>query len=166
MFQESIIIKSIYNEYCSLVTDLILTIQKNEFGLPITLNQLSDLQDVETYYHLGGGNFWGAFTGGNLVGTIGLINCGHHIGCVRKMFVKKEYRGKELGIAQQLLNTLMLYCSEKDITDIYLGTTHQLKAAHRFYERNGFTPVGIKDLPTYFPRMMTNNVFYQFHLNE
>ena len=166
MFQESIIIKSIYNEYCSLVTDLILTIQKNEFGLPITLNQQPDLQDVETYYHLGCGNFWGAFTGGNLVGTIGLINCGHHIGCVRKMFVKKEYRGKELCIAQQLLNTLMLYCSEKDITYIYLGTTHRLKAAHRFYERNGFRPVDLEDLPTYFPRMMTNNVFYQFHLNE
>jgi N-acetylglutamate synthase-like GNAT family acetyltransferase len=166
MFQDSIIIESIYNGYCDQVIELIVAIQKNEFGLPITLNQQPDLLDVETHYHNGGGNFWGAFICGNLIGTIGLINCGHNAACIRKMFVKMEYRGKELGIAQQLLNTLMQYCKEKEITDLFLGTTHQLKAAHRFYERNSFTKIEVADLPAYFPRMITNNMFYQLQLNN
>ena len=111
--ENTLAIKPIYNDHCNQIVDLILTIQQKEFGLPITINQQLDLLDVETNYHKGGGNFWGAFMGDELVGTIALKNCGHNSGCIRKMFVKSEYRGKELGIAQQLLNTLMLYCSEK-----------------------------------------------------
>jgi len=159
-------IKPIFNDYCDQITDLILSIQQKEFGLTITINQQLDLLDVETYYHQGGGNFWGAFMGNELIGTIALIDCGHSSGCIRKMFVKKEYRGKELGVAQQLLNTLLQYCSLRGITAIYLGTVHQLKAAHRFYERNGFTQLDVADLPPYFPLMVTDNMFYQLHLDK
>jgi GNAT superfamily N-acetyltransferase len=164
MSQESSIIKSIYNDHCDQVTELIVSIQKNEFGLPITKDQQPDLLDIEANYHRGGGNFWGAFMDGDLIGTIGLINCGHSSACIRKMFVKKEYRGKESGNAQLLLNRLMEYCSSKGIIHLYLGTTHQLKSAHRFYERNGFTRVALADLPLYFPRMITNNLFYELHM--
>ncbi|OKS85927.1 GNAT family N-acetyltransferase [Mucilaginibacter polytrichastri] len=164
--ENTITIKPIYNDYCDKIIDLILSIQQKEFGLAITINQQLDLLDVKTNYHAGGGNFWGAFIGDNLIGTIAMINCGHNSACIRKMFVKKEYRGKELGTAQQLLNTLLQYCSEKEITGIYLGTVHQLKAAHRFYERNGFTPIALTDLPPYFPLMVTDNMFYQLHLDK
>jgi GNAT superfamily N-acetyltransferase len=164
--ENTLIIKPIYNEYCDQVIDLILSIQQKEFGLSITIDQQLDLLDLETNYHQGGGNFWGAFLGDELVGTIALINCGHHSGCIRKMFVKKEYRGKELGTAQQLLNILLQFSSEIEITHIYLGTVHQLKAAHRFYERNGFTPIVVANLPTYFPLMLTDNMFYQLHLDK
>jgi GNAT superfamily N-acetyltransferase len=164
--ENSVIIKPIYNDYCDQIIDLILSIQEKEFGLTITINQQLDLLDVEANYHEGGGNFWGAFVGDELIGTIAFINCGHHSACIRKMFVKKEYRGKELGTAQQLLNTLLQYCNEKEIIAIYLGTVHQLKAAHRFYERNGFTPIVVADLPAYFPLMLTDNMFYQLHLDK
>jgi len=164
--ENTLTIKPIYNAYCDEIINLILSIQQKEFGLTITINQQLDLLDVETNYHQGGGNFWGAFLGDELVGTIAMINCGHNSACIRKMFVKKEYRGKELGTAQQLLNTLLQYCSEKEVTDIYLGTVHQLKAAHRFYERNGFTQINVADLPPYFPLMLTDNMFYQLHLDK
>ncbi|WP_183575936.1 GNAT family N-acetyltransferase [Mucilaginibacter sp. X5P1] len=164
--ENTLTIKPIYNDYCDKIIDLILSIQQKEFGLTITINQQLDLLDVEANYHQGGGNFWGAFLGDKLIGTIALINCGHNSACIRKMFVKKEYRGKELGTAQQLLNTLLQYCSEKEITAIYLGTVHQLKAAHRFYERNSFTPIAAADLPPYFPLMITDNMFYQLHLDK
>jgi GNAT superfamily N-acetyltransferase len=164
--QNTLTIKPIYNDYCEQIIDLVLTIQQKEFGLSITINQQPDLLDVETNYYQGGGNFWGSFMGDVLVGTIAFINCGHNAACIRKMFVKKEYRCKELGIAQQLLNTLLQYCSEREITDIYLGTVHQLKAAHRFYERNDFTAIEATDLPSYFPRMPTDNMFYQLHLDK
>lgn len=164
--ENTLTIKPIYNEYCDHIIDIILTIQQVEFGLPITINQQPDLRDIEANYHEGGGNFWGAFLGDELIGTIALINCGHNTGCIRKMFVKQEYRGREFGAAQQLLNVLLRYCHDQQIAHVYLGTVHQLKAAHRFYERNGFSRVDISDLPAYFPLMKTDNMFYQLHLTK
>lgn len=160
------VFKPIHNEYCDEVIDLILSIQQKEFNLTITIDAQPDLLDIDANYHNGGGNFWGAFVGDELVGTIALINSGRDMGTIRKMFVKKEYRGKELGIAQQLLNILLQYCRDQGLTEVYLGTVHQLKAAHRFYERNGFTQIAVNAIPSYFPRMMTDNLFYYLHLNK
>lgn len=102
--------------------------------------------------------------GGVIVGSIALMAVGHGAGVIRKMFVRKEFRGKELSIAQRLLDTLVGHCREHGIGDLYLGTVDRMKAAHRFYERNGFRPIRMEDLPSYFPRMKTDNLFYHLHL--
>jgi len=99
-----------------------------------------------------------------VVGSIALMNVGHGAGVIRKMFVRKEFRGKELSIAQRLLDTLVRHCRDNGIGDLYLGTVDRMKAAHRFYERNGFRPIGMGVLPSYFPRMQTDNLFYHLHL--
>jgi GNAT superfamily N-acetyltransferase len=158
-------IKPIYNDRCPQILGLILPIQQIEFKVSVTLEGQPDLLDVEKYYHQGGGCFWGAVNQENeLIGTIAMINTGHQACTVRKMFVKKEYRGKETGIAQLLLNTLINTCHAKDITDVYLGTADVLKAAHRFYERNGFMRKQSEEMPTYFARMMSEEVYYHLHL--
>jgi GNAT superfamily N-acetyltransferase len=162
----TLIIRPIHNEYCEQVIDLILSIQQKEFGLTITIKQQPDLLDIDANYHAGGGNFWGAFVDEELVGTIALINTGHNAGCIRKMFVKTDYRGKEWGTAQKLLDVLLQFCRDKQITDVQLGTVEQLKAAHRFYERNGFEQIAKEDLPSYFPLMLTDTMFYQLHLTK
>jgi GNAT superfamily N-acetyltransferase len=159
-------IRPIHNEYCEQIIDLVLSIQQKEFGLTITIDQQPDLRDIDTNYHADGGNFWGAFVGEELVGTIALINTGHNAGCIRKMFVKTNYRGKEWGTAQRLLNVLLQFCRDKQITDVQLGTVEALKAAHRFYERNGFERIAKEDLPSYFPLMLTDTMFYQLHLSK
>jgi len=158
-------IAPIFNDDCQPVIDLILPIQQIEFNVPITIEAQPDLLDLETNYHQGGGNFWGAKIDSELVGTIALLNTGHNSGALRKMFVKKEFRGKEYGIAQLLLEILIAYCRENNITDIYLGTVDILKAAHRFYEKNNFSSVEVAELPSYFPRMMADNKFYHLHLS-
>jgi len=155
----------LFNNDCQTVIDLILPIQQIEFNVPITIEAQPDLLDLETNYHQGGGNFWGAQIDGELVGTIALLNTGHNSGALRKMFVKKEFRGKEYGIAQLLLEILIAYCRDNDITDIYLGTVDMLKAAHRFYEKNNFNSIEVAELPSYFPRMMADNKFYHLHLS-
>src|SRR5476649_910844 len=99
-------IKPIHNSYCGQIIDLILSIQQKEFNLTITIDAQPDLLDIDANYHKNGGNFWGAFAGDELIGTISLINSGPDMGTIRKMFLKKEYRGKELGVAQRLLETL------------------------------------------------------------
>lgn len=161
---EKIVYQPIGDQYSNDAIQLILPIQQIEFGVPVTLEDQPDLKTIEAFYCKTGGNFWGAFDGTTLVGTIALINTGHQAGAIRKMFVKKEYRGKELGIAQQLLETLLVYSKEQGIEDIYLGTVEQLKAAQRFYEKNGFTVINKADLPAYFPLMSADNVFYHLHM--
>lgn len=153
------------NEDCKTIIDLILPIQQIEFNVPITIEGQPDLLDIESNYHQGGGNFWGVKINGELVGTIALLNIGHQAGALRKMFVKKEFRGKEYSIAQLLLETLVAFCTGKNITDIYLGTVDMLKAAHRFYEKNSFNKIDAAELPSYFPRMMADNKFYHLHLS-
>lgn len=153
-------ISSLNNSYCNQIVDIILPIQQIEFQVPITLNDQPDLFDIESNYHGTGGNFWGAKVDGQLVGTIALIAFDGQEGAIRKMFVRKEFRGKEFGIAQLLLNELIAYSKSKGITALYLGTVDMLKAAHRFYERNGFTRLDQADLPTAFPRMSADTIFY------
>lgn len=154
------------NTWCQPIIDLILPIQQIEFNVPITLDGQRDLLDIETNYIQPGGGFWGTIRNGELLGTIALINTGHAAGAIRKMFVKKEFRGKEYALAQRLFETLVDYCRENGIVDLYLGTVDMLKAAHRFYERNGFQRIKVEDLPSYFPRMIADNVFYHLHLEE
>ncbi len=162
----NIIIKPLDNNYSDQQIDLILTIQQKEFNVPITIEDQPDLKEVESFYMEPGGNFWGAFIDGELVGSIALVKFDERAGAVRKMFVKKEFRGKELNIAQELLEVLISFCHENGIDAIYLGTVNILKAAMRFYERNHFLQVEKEDLPAQFPLMNSDNIFYCLNLNQ
>jgi N-acetylglutamate synthase-like GNAT family acetyltransferase len=160
---ETITIEQLGNIHSKQIIDLILPIQQIEFNVPVTLADQPDLLDIESFYMKSGGNFWGAMQDGEVIGTIALINTGHSACAIRKMFVKKEFRGKELNIAQRLLEELLMFCRSNEIKDLYLGTVTILKAAQRFYERNGFEKIEPDDLPHYFPRMAADDLFY--HLN-
>ena len=157
-------IEPVGNLYSQQIVDLIIPIQQIEFGVPITLEDQPDLMDIESNYHATGGNFWAAFQDGKVVGTIALISIGDENGVIRKMFVSKDFRGKEFGIAQNLLNGLITYSKARGITDLYLGTVDILKAAIRFYERNGFVALEKQDLPSAFPIMSADNVFYHLEI--
>jgi putative acetyltransferase len=80
------------------------------------------------------------------------------------MFVKKEFRGKQYGIASILLKELINYCRENGIEALYLGTVDILEAAIRFYEKKGFIALDKKDLPADFPVMASDNAFYHLAL--
>ncbi|WP_292010563.1 GNAT family N-acetyltransferase [Chryseobacterium sp.] len=159
-------IKPINNHYTDQVIDLILTIQQKEFNVPITLNDQPDLLKIEEFYFKDGGHFWGALINEELVGTIALIKFDEKAGAIRKMFVKKEYRGKELKIAQNLVDELISFCRKNGIDVLYLGTVNILKAAIRFYERNEFIEIKKESLPSQFPVMDADNIFYTLNLNK
>ncbi|MBF7093326.1 GNAT family N-acetyltransferase [Flavobacterium sp. ALJ2] len=161
----NIVIVPIENNHSEAVVDLILNIQQKEFNVPITLEDQPDLLQINDFYHKKGGCFWGAFIDGKLVGTIALVKYGDKEGAIRKMFVKKEYRGKELFIAQQLLDTLITFSKKNGLLDLYLGTILILEAALRFYERNNFVRIEKGTLPDAFPIMGADNVFCHLKLN-
>ena len=160
-------IERLNNQFCEAIIGLILPIQQIEFNVDIDLAAQPDLLDIEKNYDGSGGAFWGAILNGELIGTIALIAVPEHqSGAIRKMFVKKEFRGKDLGVAQALLKTLLAYCEDNNLNEVYLGTKDVLQAACRFYERNGFKSVAMEDLPVYFPRMAVDNVFYSLDLKS
>jgi GNAT superfamily N-acetyltransferase len=157
--EQQLTILPLSNAYRDPVAALILPIQQQEFNVPITLADQPDLMDLENFYFRPGGHFWGAFIDRELVGTIGLLAPGD-MGVIRKMFVKAAYRGKEWGIARQLLSSLIDYARLHGMKNIYLGTIDRMKAAHRFYERNGFKGIAKEELPAGFPLMHVDNTFY------
>ncbi|MDQ0968562.1 GNAT superfamily N-acetyltransferase [Flavobacterium sp. W4I14] len=160
-------IERLDNQSCEAIIGLILPIQQIEFNVDIDLAAQPDLLDIEKNYDGSGGAFWGAKLNGELIGTIALIAVPEHqSGAIRKMFVKKEFRGKDLGVAQVLLKTLLAYCEDNNLNEVYLGTKDILQAACRFYERNGFKSVAMENLPVYFPRMAVDNVFYSLDLKS
>lgn len=146
------------------VVELILSIQQREFGVSIGLEDQPDLLNIPSFYQQGNGNFWVAQDEHELAGTIALLDIGNQQVALRKMFVKAGYRGAEEGVSKRLLDTALRWCQRRGITDIYLGTTAQFLAAHRFYEKNGFALIHKATLPEGFPIMAVDTRFYRLTL--
>ena len=144
------------------VIELILGIQQNEFQLPITLEDQPDLTDIEGFYVHPGGQFWVASNQGRVVGTVALLYLNQTQRALRKMFVHPDFRGE--GLAVSLLDEAIQACRELAVTEIFLGTTEQFKAAHRFYERQGFALCEPSQLPEEFPIMAVDKRFYCFEI--
>lgn len=158
-------IKPYTNIYKNQVIQLILKIQIEEFGVNISINDQPDLEQIPLFYQKDCGNFWMALYNGRVVGTIGLIDIGNNQAVIRKMFVDKDYRGKEKGVAQALLDELLTWCKNKKIREICLGTTSSYLAAHRFYEKNGFQEIPKSTLPISFPHMQVDSKFYRYQFS-
>ena len=149
------------SQHAQAIGALIVGIQRDEFGIPITLADQPDLENIPAYYQRGGGNFWVALAEGEVVGTLALLDIGNQQGALRKMFVHASYRGRKHGISLRLLETLLEWSRERGLKDVYLGTTEKFLAAHRFYERNGFERIDAAELPPAFPKMALDTRFYR-----
>jgi N-acetylglutamate synthase-like GNAT family acetyltransferase len=144
------------------VSELIITIQKDEFEMPISLASQPDLDKIPEFYQVDKGNFWIAREGDRVIGTIALQDIGNNRCALRKMFVLKDYRGSEKGVGQSLLDHAINWARYKGIAEIILGTTEKFIAARRFYEKNGFTEIQKRELPVTFPVMDVDTRFYRY----
>jgi len=150
--------------YADAVARMILSIQRDEFGMAITLADQPDLLDIAGFYQQGSGQFWVALEGNEVLGTIGLLDIGGRACALRKMFVAPSHRGAGHRTAQRLLDCLVGWAGEQRMEHIYLGTTEQFRAAHRFYEKNDFVEIGKALLPPSFPVMGVDTKFYRRRL--
>jgi len=162
LMNNSPIVKEYASEYQDQVVELILNIQQNEYDIPITKSDQPDLFTIGDFYQNGKGNFWVALIGDQVVGTISFLDIGNQQVALRKMFVDKDYRGAKYNTASFLLNNAIKWAQDNEIKAIYLGTTPQFLAAHRFYEKNGFTTIGMTELPENFPVLQVDKKFYQY----
>lgn len=106
------------------------------------------------------GNYWVAIADEKVIGTVGVIAVENDFGVLKKMMLKKEFRGQNLGISTLLLQTVMSWCQEHNVSNLYLGTMLQFRAAQNFYERNGFKRINESHLPTNFLKNPMDKVFY------
>ena len=142
------------------VLNVILPIQQQEFGIPITGADQPDLTSIPEFYQSGTGGFWVARSDGEVVGMVGLKDIGSGQTALRKMFVAAPFRGRELGVASKLLDVLLAHARARGVAEVFLGTTDKFLAAHRFYEKKGFKELQQADLPKAFPVMAVDSKFY------
>ena len=147
------------------VLNVILPIQQREFGSPITEADQPDLMNIPGFYQAGTGGFWVARSNDRVVGTVGLKDIGQRQAALRKMFVAAPFRGREFGVAEKLLDTLLAHARAKGVAEIFLGTTEKFLAAHRFYEKNGFSELQKVALPKAFPIMAVDTKFYVLRIS-
>lgn len=148
------------------ILDVIVPIQREEFGIAIAATDQPDLLAISDFYQSGRGGFWVAIADSRVVGTIGLKDIGNAQAALRKMFVAADYRGKDQGVASRLLQTLLDHARGQELAQVFLGTTDKFLAAHRFYEKNGFAEIAKADLPPAFPVMAVDSKFYVLHLSK
>ena len=163
---ENVVVEQYTSNDNEAVIQLILDIQRNEFDVPITIDDQTDLRDVENFYQQGNGNFWVARHRNQIVGTIALIDIGNNELALRKMFVNPDYRGRTHRTGQQLMDKVFEWMIERECRAVYLGTLERFVAARRFYEKNGFDKIEIEDLPKRFPRMKLDTTFYKKEITD
>lgn len=107
--------------------------------------------------------YWMAMADGHVVGTVALLLKDDYA-VLKRMFVKKEFRGPVPGTAKLLLHKAIAQCGELGVRRIYLGTLEVLVAAQRFYEKSGFSKISLAGLPASFPHNLSDNAFYTISL--
>lgn len=143
------------------IADLVLSIQNDEAGLDLSVDDQPDLLRIAETYR--GGGFWVAVDGRDaIVGSIGLLVYGR-IGVLKKFFVAKTYRGNG-GPAFGLLDALLTRGRVLGLTDIVLDTPSVATRSHAFYERNGFRRATASDLPPAYDYPDRNSILYRLQL--
>ncbi len=107
--------------------------------------------------------YWVALHNREVIGTVALITTGE-IAILKKMMLKKAFRGTGFGVSQLLLKTSVDWCHANGFEKIYLGTMNQFKAAQQFYEKNGFVKITANELPQKFINNPIDDVFYLLDL--
>ena len=123
--------------------DLMMQEIAKEFSEPIMSGQKSN---SVTFPH----KYWVAVYEGQVIGTIAFIIIKHEYGILKKMMLKKEFRGAIHNVAKQLLQTAIDESRKCQLKYVYLGTMSQFKAAQSFYCKHGFEQIAEKELPSSF----------------
>jgi len=59
------------------------------------------------------------------------------------------------------MDTLKAWARRSGYRTVLLGTTDRMRAAHRFYDKHGFVPIEPDRLPSEFPRMAVDTLFFR-----
>ncbi|MEK5035091.1 GNAT family N-acetyltransferase [Paenibacillus sp. FSL R7-0302] len=136
------------DRYKEEVIKLILHVQNDEYGVGISVEEQPDILDIQSNYIKEGGNFWVALNeNGDVVGSIGLQKKTDDIAVLKKFFVYKDYRGKELAIGTGLYEAMLDFAQKHRLSKVILDTPSKATRSHSFYKKVGFKEITKGDLP-------------------
>ena len=148
------------------IAELVLGIQRGEFGFDIRQQDQPDLVDPGAVFGSGQGCFFVIEFFGRIVACAGLQDCGEGIGQVRKMFVAAPFRGGHFGLAQRLMQRLIVHGREHGFVSLYLGTVSKLERAISFYRKWGFRELPVASLPTQIQVAPVDDRAFKLELSE
>lgn len=96
----------------------------------------ADLNDINAYYFSKGGTFFVGVDEGRVVGTAGVRKLDGNLCEIRRIYLKKGYRGKGNG---EKLFLAALDFAGKNCTGAMLKTDSTLKKAINMYLKHGFS---------------------------
>ncbi|HEY3424520.1 MAG TPA: helix-turn-helix domain-containing GNAT family N-acetyltransferase [Negativicutes bacterium] len=109
-----------------------------EYGLDKVFEQYIFDGMTEFMKNQSQGNIWIAEVGGQIVGSIAIVDVDSSTAQLRWFLTEPEFRG--MGLGRQLMNIAMEYCKQRKYKNVFLWTFQGLDAARHLYRRFGFEP--------------------------
>lgn len=128
------------------VKKLICSIMQDEFVESARDYATDDLED--TCKHYNGKNevfFVAEESNGKIVGTVGIKNDTSHTALLRRLFLKKEFRGK--GCGTKLVQQALEFCKKHGYKKVIFRGTDAMEGAYKTCLKNGFQENDIVKLP-------------------
>ena len=130
-------IREARNEDREQITELVFSVLR-EYGLkPDPEGIDADLKDIEQEYFKRGGVLYVLEDDGKIIGTYGLYPMESGSCELRKMYLRKAYRGR--GIGRSMLRQAVAKAEEMGFDEITLETATALVEAIELYKSFGFT---------------------------
>lgn len=109
----------------------------------------ADLKDINGYYFAKGGTFFVGLANDRVIGTAGVRKLDGNLCEIRRIYLKKDYRGKGNG---EKLFLAALDFAEKNCAGVMLKTDSTLKKAIGMYLKHGLTFVEEKEGYLYYEK--------------
>ena len=131
-------IKEYDEKYKDKINEFIISICVEEFEFYECKEEL--MKEDAASYIKDGGNFWFAVDEQDrVIGTVCIDKIDNKVAWLKRMYVNPEYRGTGLG--QQLYNKALDFVKDNCFNRLELGTYERLRAAIKFYLKNGFEEI-------------------------
>ncbi|WP_410509107.1 GNAT family N-acetyltransferase [Methanosarcina hadiensis] len=109
----------------------------------------ADLNDINAYYFSKGGTFFVGIDEGRVVGTAGVRKLDGNLCEIRRIYLKKNYRGK--GNGEKLFLAALDFAGE-NCAGVMLKTDSTLRKAINMYLKHGFSFVEEKNGYVYYEK--------------
>ncbi|MCB4791125.1 MAG: GNAT family N-acetyltransferase [Elusimicrobia bacterium] len=130
----------------SAVKNLISSIMRDEFIESARGYTTDDLENTCEHYSGKNEIFYVAEgSEGHIVGTVGIKYDTHHTALLRRLFLKKEFRGK--GHGSKLIRHALDFCKKHGYKNIIFRGTDAMAGAYKTCLKNGFCEKDILALP-------------------
>jgi len=157
--------------YRDAVIALVLEIQNVEYRINLSLGEQPDLLSIDEAYTGTGGGFWVALAADQrVVGTLGLqvergVD-GALWGVMKKFFVHPDFRGRTIGVSEQLYSALLAHAQRTGLRGIVLDTPSVAERSHAFYRRVGFQVITSAQVPLIYHFPDRNSLLFRLDLAQ